>query len=250
MVRVYLTGRVCVEVDGRIALHERQFRGRQMRTAFAYLVLNRLRTVSRDELPSVIWPEHLPPAWESGLSALLSKLRSLLSSLPRAPGLSLTNGFAQYQLHLSDDTWVDLEASASAVDRAEAELRNGSARAAFGAATAAAAISRRPFLTGETARWVENERRKLSRQLVRSLLCLSRVWLSSGEPLLAIEAANEAISVAPGVEEAHRLLMEASAAAGNKLDAFQAYRRLREMLAETTGSDPSPETERVYASLL
>lgn len=250
MIRVYLTGRICVEATGDIALHERQFRGRQMRTAFAYLASNRLRTVSRDELTSVVWPDDLPPAWESGLSAILSKLRSLLSHLPQTSGLSLTNGFAQYQLHLPDDAWVDLEFAASAVDRAEVEIRKGNWRAAFGPATAAAAISRRPFLTGDTAPWVETERRKLSRQLIRALICLSKVWLASGEPLLAIEAANEAISVSPGAEEAHRLLMEASAAAGNKLDAFEAYRRLRRMLAETAGSEPSPETERVYAALL
>jgi DNA-binding SARP family transcriptional activator len=250
MVRIYLTGRICVEVGGDLVIHERGFRGRQMRTAFAYLVCNRLRTVSREDLASVVWPDELPPAWQSGLSALLSKLRTLMGSVPGPPRPILTNGFAQYQLRLPDDCWVDIEAATAAVDRAEVTLRNGNPRLAFGPATAAAAISRRPFLTGETAPWVETERRKLSRQRVRSLICLSKVWLASGEPLLAIEAANEAISVAPGTEEAHRLLMQAQAASGNKMEAFEAYRRLRQMLAESTGSDPSVETERVYADLL
>jgi DNA-binding SARP family transcriptional activator len=44
--------------------------------------------------------------------------------------------------------------------------------------------------------------------------------------------------------------MQAQAASGNKMEAFEAYRRLRQMLAESTGSDPSVETERVYADLL
>jgi SARP family transcriptional regulator, regulator of embCAB operon len=249
MLRVYLTGRICAEIGVELAIHEREFRGRQMRTAFAFLVRH-LRTVSRDDLALVVWPHEIPPAWESGLSALLSKLRSLMSAMPRPARPILTNGFAQYQLRLPDDCWVDVEAAAEAVDRAEVALRGGNPRAAFGSATAAAAISRRPFLTGETGPWVEEERSRLARQLVRSLVCLSNVWLASGEPLLAIEAANEAISVSPGTEDAHRLLMRANAAARNKMEAFEAYRRLRQMLAEWTGSDPSDETERVYVELL
>jgi DNA-binding SARP family transcriptional activator len=250
MFRVYLTGRICAEVGGELALQEQQFRGRQMRTAFAYLVRNRLRTVSREDLASVVWPDEPPPAWESGLSALLSKLRSLMGPVPDPARPVLTNGFAQYQLRLPDDCWVDIEAAAEAIDRAEVALRGANRRAAFGPATAAAAISRRPFLTGETGPWVEEERRRLSRQLVRSLVCLANVWLASDEPLLAVEAASEAISVSPGTEDAHSLLMQAYAAAGNKMEAFEAYRRLRRILVASTGSDPSAETELVYTALL
>src|SRR5262245_6591917 len=129
--RLYLTGRICIEANGDVALHERQFRGRQMRTAFAYLVCSRLRTVSRDELAAAVWSDEKPPAWESGLSALLSKLRTLLGASLAFDEPMLTNDFSQYQLHLPNDSWVDLEVAASAVDRAEVSLRNGDPRTAF-----------------------------------------------------------------------------------------------------------------------
>ena len=53
-VRIYLTGRVGLEVDGELVVHERQFRGRQERVAFAYLVSERGRPVTREELAEVL----------------------------------------------------------------------------------------------------------------------------------------------------------------------------------------------------
>src|SRR5882757_3036610 len=49
--------------------------GRQGRLLFAYLVLNRHRLTSRDELVEALWPHELPTASEAGLNALISKLR-------------------------------------------------------------------------------------------------------------------------------------------------------------------------------
>ena len=36
-VRIYLAGKVAIEVDGKIVVEERQFRGKQGRLVFAYL---------------------------------------------------------------------------------------------------------------------------------------------------------------------------------------------------------------------
>jgi DNA-binding SARP family transcriptional activator len=68
--RIYLTGTVCLE-HGRTLVDERQSPARQGRLAFAYLVCERFRLVTRDELGDAIWPDALPPAWEAALSALL-----------------------------------------------------------------------------------------------------------------------------------------------------------------------------------
>jgi hypothetical protein len=48
--RIYLTNRLLVEESGTILLDERRMMGRQGRLAFAYLVGEHLRAVSRDEL--------------------------------------------------------------------------------------------------------------------------------------------------------------------------------------------------------
>jgi hypothetical protein len=48
--RIYLTSRVLVEESGTVLFDERRMMGKQGRLAFAYLVGEHLRAVSRDEL--------------------------------------------------------------------------------------------------------------------------------------------------------------------------------------------------------
>ncbi|HJX61756.1 MAG TPA: bacterial transcriptional activator domain-containing protein [Dehalococcoidia bacterium] len=240
-----------MEVNGELAIDERQFRARQDRLVFAYLVFRRAAPVPREELANVVWPGEAPAAWEASLSALLSRLRALLASNGlTALGTTISRGFGQYQLHLPGDAWVDLGAAASAVDEAEGALRAGDPRRAFGPATVASTIARRPFLAGDEGEWIDSQRRKLRRQLLRALDCLAEIWLSTGEPVLAVEAAAEAVGIDPVRESSHRLLMRAHTAAGNTAESVKSYHRLRELLAEELGTDPSAETEALYMELL
>ena len=75
--RIYLTGRVAVEVDGQVVIDERQFRGKQGRFLFVYLVCERSRPVSKEKLASTLWPEEQSEAWEAALSALTSRVATL-----------------------------------------------------------------------------------------------------------------------------------------------------------------------------
>jgi DNA-binding SARP family transcriptional activator len=56
-----------------------EFPGRQGRLAFAFLLCERVRPVSREEMVEVLWGRNPPRAWDSPLSALVSKLRIVLS---------------------------------------------------------------------------------------------------------------------------------------------------------------------------
>src|SRR5829696_10577304 len=87
--RIYLTSRVLVEDSGTVLLDERRLMGRQGRLAFAYLVGEHLRVVSRDELAEELWLDAVTPSWERSLSALISKLRALLASTG-IPDVALT----------------------------------------------------------------------------------------------------------------------------------------------------------------
>ncbi len=250
-VRIYLTGRVGLEVDGELVVHERQFRGRQERVAFAYLVSERGRPVTREELAEVLWSGEMPVAWQTGLSAIVSRLRFLLARKELAAlSISISRGFGQYRLFLPAETWVDLEAAAVAIDAAEAALRAGDPKRAFGPATVAATIARRPFLSGDDGGWVGVERRKLKRQRLRALECLATVWLSAHEHAFAVEAAAEALALEPLRESSYRLLMRAQAGAGNSAEAVMTYQRLRQLLVDELGTDPSAETQALYLELL
>ena len=65
---------------------------------------------------------------------------------------------------------------------------------------------------------------------------------------MAIEAAQELITLEPYRDASHVLLMEAHRVAGNRGEALRAYGRARHLLAEELGVDPSPDTEALYRS--
>ena len=249
--RIYVTGRVSAEVDGQVVIDERGFRGKQGRLLFAYLVSERSRPVAKEEVASVLWPEDQSDTWEAALSALTSRLASLISSAGlEAQGMSFSRQFGQYQLRPPSDGWVDIEAGTSAIDRAEAAVRSGDARNALGPAAVAASIARRTFLPGVEGFWRESLQGKLDRQLIRALDCLGEMQLEIGEPQTALESALEAVKLDPYRERTHRALLRAYAANGNRAKAVAAYHEFRELLAAEVGTDPESETEALYLEIL
>ena len=249
-IRIYLTGPLAIEVDGTTVVGERGFRGKQSRLAFAYLAVERTRPVTRDELAEVIWPGDMPPSWDGALSAIVSRLKGLFSTAGLDDlGLSMISGIGLYRLILPVDVWVDVEAATAAIDHAEMALRVGDAGRILGPASIASNICRRPFLPDCDGPWVESQRDKLARQLVRALECHTRRWLASGEAILAVETAVEAVSLDPLRESAYNLLMQAYAASGNPAQATRTYQRLKALLSEELGATPSPETEALYRKL-
>ena len=250
-IRVYLTGRLSVEVDQELVIDERGFRGRQARLVFAYLLLERNRVVPQEELAEVIWQEDIGRSWEMSLRALISGLRGFLSVPPlESRGVAISRGSGQYQLTVPNDIWVDVEAGAIAIDEAEGGLRTGAPQRILGPANVAANICRRPFLSGIEGRWVDTQRRKLERGLLRALDCLSTMWLARGEAGLAAETATEAVEIDPFRESGYQLLMQAYAASGNRAEAISVYGRLTHLLGAELGTGPTRETDEVYRALM
>lgn len=247
--RVYLTGRMSVEFQGKL-LDQKAFPAAQGLRAFARLVLGRHHAVSRDDLAEVLWPEKLPRAWEVALAAVTSKLRSLLVRAGMKRGEVLSNALGCYQLNLPSDTWVDVEAAADAIHEAEVARKGRKWARVFGPAHVAYQISRRPFLPGEDSPWIDGEREKLRTTFVRSCECLADCYISNGEPSLAVESAKEVVAREPFRETGYQLLMRAHAAAGNRAEALWVYERCRKLISEELGADPAPETKAVYLKVL
>lgn len=248
--RIYLTGRLEVALDG-VPLDARRLPGRQGRRLLAYLVCERSRPVPHDELAEAVWLAEPPPAAEGvALSALVSKLRGWLRDIRPAGAAGIVSAFGCYQLRLPADTWVDVEAAGQAVDEAEGALRAGTPYSAWGPACVACAITQRPMLPGEEGFWVERERSRLRALRVRALDCLSELWLANGEGALAVQSVVEAVELDPFRETGYQHLMRAHATLGNRAEALRVYERLRRLLAEELGTDPSPQTEAVFLDLL
>jgi SARP family transcriptional regulator, regulator of embCAB operon len=244
-VRVYLTGRVCIE--GETLVDQAELPGRQGRLALVRLVAERHHPMHLDELATALWGERLPNSWETSLRAIVSKLRTVLATT--APDATIVSDTRCYQVKLGG-AWVDLEAAANAIDRAEGALRSGQLDQAWSHATVAAGIARRSILPGEDLTWVAELRGRIRAVRVRAVDVLAQVYLARADQPLAISMARELVDLEPYREAGYRHLMNAHAASGDRAEAVRVYGSLRDLLCRDLGVDPDPVTQRAFEQLL
>jgi DNA-binding SARP family transcriptional activator len=247
--RVYLTGPLCLEA-GEHLLAESALPGPQCRHLLGFLAAEHARPLSRDELAGEIWQASLPPAWESSLKSILSKIRAALSRAGLPGAELIRNGFGAYQFQLPRHGWVDVDAAVLAVHLAEAGLTGGDLDGAAGHAFVARLITARPFLPGVEGIWADEWRRKLQAFRIRAVECMAEVQLQRGQTSAAIQSAELVVGLDELRESGWRILMRAHAAAGNVGTALRAFERCRLTLREQLGTVPSPITRAVHSELL
>lgn len=241
--RIHLCGRLVVEMDGRRL--EGMLPGRQGRLLFAYLVTTRSRPVPRERLLDALWPEQRPDAAETGLRALVSKLR-------RGLGADRLEGRGELRLALPPDTWIDVEVASDALHRAESALALGEWARGYGRATVAKKISERTFLPGDDAPWVAEQRRRLEGVHIRALEAHGTICLRIGgtEFAAAERSARELTQLAPLRESGYRLLIEVLVETGNEAEAVMVYDRMRRLFRDELGIAPGTATQALYKNLL
>jgi SARP family transcriptional regulator, regulator of embCAB operon len=241
-VRIQICGTLAVERDGQRL--EAELPGRQGRLLFTYLVINRHRHVPRDELAEALWREPDPAAIDARLNPLLSKLR-------RVFGTDSVDGRSAIRLCLPV-TWVDLEAAAESIHRAESSVAQQDWARAWGPALTALFVAERDFLPGEDTPWIDEVRHELTELRLRALECYAAAGLGLGQTELAgaVRAGRQLTRLAPLRESGYRYLMQALAAQDNLAEALGVYSQLSDRLGEQLGVSPSPATRQLYQQLL
>jgi SARP family transcriptional regulator, regulator of embCAB operon len=241
--RVQLCEAFAVELSGRRI--DNMLPGRQGRLLFAYLVLSRLRPVSRSTLVDALWGDDQPANTGAALNALISKTRAVA-------GGQVLRGRSELILALPEPAYVDVEVALSMLHAAESAVAVGAWRRAWSPARSALSVAQRTFLPEAEAPWAETWRGRLGDVRLRALECYATACLELGGTELpgAERAARELVDVAPFRESGHLLLMGALAARGNVAEALTAYERLRVLLREELGVDPSDAVQNAYLHLL
>jgi DNA-binding SARP family transcriptional activator len=241
--RIQLCGRLAVEFAGHDLTPK--LPGGQARVLFTYLTVNRALPSRRDELIEALWPWRTPAGADASLSALLSRLRSVL-------GADVLCGRGEIRLQLPPDAWIDLEAAEEAIHRAEAAVAQADWGRGWGPSLIALFTARRGFLPGEDLPWAEEHRLRLEEIRVAALECYAAVALGIGGSELppGERSARQLVLAAPYRERAHSLLMQILAARGNGAEALRVYEALRERLRDELGAAPGPELRDLQAQLL
>ena len=241
--RIQLCGRLAIELAGRELTPK--LPGGQARVLFTYLTVTRALPSRREQLIEGLWPWRAPAGADTSLSALLSRLRSVLGS-------DVLCGRGEINLQLPPGAWIDLEAADDAIHRAEAAVAQSDWARGWGPSLVALFTARRGFLPGEDLPWAEDYRRRLEEIHVAALECYAAVALGVGGSELAPgeRSARELVAVAPYRERGHALLMMILTARGNGAEALRVYEQLRQRLRDELGATPAPELRELQEQLL
>ncbi|MGZ4294258.1 MAG: ATP-binding protein, partial [Solirubrobacteraceae bacterium] len=175
-----------------------------------------------------------------------------LSRLRSALGREIVAGRDELGLALPEPAWVDVEAAASEVWRAQRALDSGDARAAWALAQVPLNIASRGLLPGTQAGWLEPRRQELADIRLQALEVIGRAGLSlGGTQLGSVErAARTLIDSEPYRESGYVLLMAALEAQGNAAEGLRVFEQLRSLLRDELGVAPSPEAIQAHERLV
>ena len=223
-VRVELLGGFRVVVDGR-EVREAAWPSRRSAELVQLLALAPRRRLMRDQVCEALWPHLRPDAGAANLRKAAHHARQALG----ADGALVLQGGA---VALFPDT--PFETDAEAFERlASSALRSGQRAACEHAATAYAG----ELLPGARYEpWAQEDGERLRAMHIALLRALHR-W----EQLLQLEPADE---------QAHRQLIRAALAQGNRSEAITRYGRLRTALQHQLGLAPDAESRALYAQCL
>ena len=189
-----------------------------------------------------------PPARAvENVATLVSRLRTTLGSDV------IDGGRAGYRLVIPPGCTVDADDAIRLVEEAEARLDAGHpALAATAASQALGVLGAGAPLEDETAggEWLDELRRELERWVRRARVVGWRASAGIGEHRRALALAEQAVAADPLDEEAHRAVITAYHRLGESGEALAAFERVRTVLVEELGADPSAETQALYLAVL
>jgi EAL domain-containing protein (putative c-di-GMP-specific phosphodiesterase class I)/DNA-binding SARP family transcriptional activator len=244
---ITLLGRVAIApVDGGPEVLVRG--GRRVELVFAYLVAERRRQVSHDELANALWPEGPPDTWEAALRGVLTDVRRWLSDGGLEPAAALTTARRGNQLQLPPMMTVDLDVARESLASALGRLAAGEPRAAAEEAARAASLAALPFLPAHDGDWVESVRRELLTITSRALEAEARAHAATGDHTAASAAAERLVAAEPFNEGAHQFRIKMLVQAGDRAGALRAFEYCRALLDAELGVEPSDATKAALLS--
>lgn len=245
-IRARLLGKVELAVGDRILLDGDWPR----RTARSLLLLLATpgHSLPRDRVLDTLWPDAPLDTARNALYIALHALRRVLEP-------DLAGGRASSYVEATTSAIQIPAQPGCVVDVDEFEARLHQARTA-------APLDRRHLLRQAVAGyggdlladdpyvdWPVARRESLRQAWERAVLDLAALDLGAGEPLAAVPALETLVAADETLEEAHRSLMHAFAAAGQPDRARRQYERCARALREQLGEEPSAASRDLLAAL-
>jgi DNA-binding SARP family transcriptional activator/predicted ATPase len=227
-------------------------RARKEQALLAYLAVEQRYEHSRDTLLGMFWPESPEEAARNSLRVALANLRAALGE---AAGSYLSTSRHSVQFSSASDHTLDVAAFGALLTARHAHRHEHGALCAECAAWLSDAIGlyRGDFLSGfalpdstSFEEWALVVREQLHQQALEALSMLAAYHDQQGDYAALARAARRQIELEPWREQAHRQLMRALAAMGDRAAALAAYERCHQVLEAELGFEPDAETRSLY----
>jgi DNA-binding SARP family transcriptional activator/tetratricopeptide (TPR) repeat protein len=230
VLEIQFLGQFCVSDDG----HRVSIRNPRL---LAYLVLNRQRTLGRDEVAFALWPDSTDA---QALTNLRRELHDLRRTLPDADRYLALDGRtirwkpeAPAQLDVADmESGIDDAVGGLDRLRAGIDLYQGD------------------LLPGIYDDWVRPHRDRLRGRFIEGLATLAARLEAHRDYQAAMAPLRRLVTLEPLDERAYRSLIRVAAAAGDRAAGLHAYHACVTALNDELGIAPSEETHAAYAALL
>jgi DNA-binding SARP family transcriptional activator len=200
----------------------------------------------RERLIDLFWPELDTDRGRRTVNSAIWRLRKLLASAPEyREGYGLRTVGSETILErtswLDVDTWALLEAAQAALKGVEAQVDPSTMKQVL------AVLYRYegPFLDGEDADWILEERERLHSLFVQSAMTIVRHLGLCGHYHDAILLARHALRFDPYREELVRHLLTLLALDERRIDAIRYYDHWIAMIQQELGISPLPATRAI-----
>jgi basic membrane lipoprotein Med (substrate-binding protein (PBP1-ABC) superfamily)/DNA-binding SARP family transcriptional activator len=220
----------------------------KQRALLAILLLHAGEIVSVDRLIDALWPDHPPRTAAHSIQIYVSELRKALA--PFATGELIATRPPGYQLRAADDS-IDARQFEHLVDEGLRVLQAGDRSAGTAMLRSALTLWRGPALSDFAyEEFAQPYIRRLNDRHLDAIEELAAAELAAGLVPESLSLAEAAIREDPLRERSREILMLALHRSGRHAEALRTYQRLRELLLEELGLDPSPALQRLQERIL
>ena len=200
---------------------------------FAYLLINRDHTHSKDILLDIFWPDYREEKARKCLNTALWRLRRILKNTGGSNSeYLLTKPGGEISIRQSQDIWLDIDVFEKGIDQIIKRPIEKANHDDISKLENAIPLYRGELLEGFYDNWVLSERERL--------LNYER----------SIEYAKMILDLDPLREEIVRNLMTLYSHLGQRSKAIQQYELCRGILQNDLGIEPLEETQELYHSIV
>jgi DNA-binding SARP family transcriptional activator len=219
------------------------------RAVFQYLLLHHGRPVRREVLMELEWPNHSHSSARNNLNVALCSLRNTLDWRDlEVPAVLHREGC--YLLNPDLTCWTDHGEFLTEIRDAQHARQDGRTPQVLSACHSAVNLYRGPLFEDDLdGDWYLPERRNLKDMYLQALEYLAEIYCDSGQLVLAVEFGQQAVSVDPCYEAAHRLLMRCFAQQHQQQLVSRQYRLCAAALQDELDVSPTMETVELFRTL-